>query len=142
MGIFMMTFWLTTDPTPTPESYVQQLRHIVKVGGIEAAAIANDYPLAGEQSAVKAGNDNSKMIANYYQWCESVVIRCAGLRQVQRIGSGLRCNARCSAESCARGSFKLDPNPELRFMHRRAQSRLKAPTTAWPVGDSTAATNH
>jgi hypothetical protein len=30
----------------------------------------------------------------------------------------------------------------LRFMHRRAQSRVKVPTTAWPVGDSTAATNH
>jgi membrane dipeptidase len=72
MGVFMMTFWLTTDPTPTTDAYVRQIRHIVKVGGIEAAAIANDYPIAGEQSAIKAGNDNAKIIGNYYEWWDSV----------------------------------------------------------------------
>jgi membrane dipeptidase len=72
MGVFMMTFWLTTDPAPTADSYVTQIRHIVKVGGIDAAAIANDYPVAGEQAAIKAGNDNSKIIANFYPWWDSV----------------------------------------------------------------------
>ena len=72
MGVFMMSFWLTTDPTPTPDSYVRQIKHVVKVGGIDAAAVANDYPLGGEQSAVKAGNDNAKIIGNYYPWWDSV----------------------------------------------------------------------
>jgi len=72
MGVFMMSFWLTTDPTPTADSYVRQIRHVVNVGGIDAAAIANDYPIAGEQAAVKAGNDNAKAIGNYHEWWDSV----------------------------------------------------------------------
>jgi microsomal dipeptidase-like Zn-dependent dipeptidase len=72
MGIFMMSMWLTTDPAPTPESYVRQIRHVIKVGGIDAVGIANDYPLAGESAAAKAGNDNAKIISNYYEWWDSV----------------------------------------------------------------------
>ena len=72
MGVFMMTFWLTNDPEPTVDAYIRQIRHIVNVGGIDAAAIANDYPVSGEQSAVRAGNDNAKIIANYYPWWDSV----------------------------------------------------------------------
>ena len=72
MGVFMMSLWLTTDPTPTAESYVKQIRHIVNVGGLDAAAIANDYPVGGEQAALKAGNDNAKIIANFYPWWDSV----------------------------------------------------------------------
>ena len=72
MGVFMMSFWLTTDPTPTPDSYVRQIKHIVNVAGIDAAAVANDYSIAGEQAAIKAGNDNAKVIGNYYEWWDSV----------------------------------------------------------------------
>ncbi|HSL72630.1 MAG TPA: membrane dipeptidase [Longimicrobiales bacterium] len=71
-GVFMMSFWLTTDATPSVGAYIRQIRHIVNIGGIEAAAIANDYPVGGEQSALKAGNDNAKIIANYYPWWDSV----------------------------------------------------------------------
>ena len=72
MGIFMMSMWLTTDPTPTVEAYVKQIRHVARVAGIEAVGIANDYTIAGELAAVKAGNDNSKIISNYYAWWDSV----------------------------------------------------------------------
>lgn len=72
MGIFMMSMWLTTDPVPTVDAYVRQLRHVINVAGIDAAGIANDYPLSGEQSALKAGNDNAKVISNYYPWWDSV----------------------------------------------------------------------
>ena len=72
MGIFMMSFWLTTEATPSAESYLRQLKHVVNVGGIDAAGIANDYSVAGEQSAIKAGNDNAKIISNYYPWWDSV----------------------------------------------------------------------
>jgi membrane dipeptidase len=72
MGVFMMSFWLTSEAVPTAESYVNQIRHIVKIGGIDAAAIANDYPVGGEQAAIKAGNDNAKIISNFYPWWDSV----------------------------------------------------------------------
>jgi membrane dipeptidase len=72
MGIFMMSMWLTTDPTPTVDAYVRQLRHVANVAGIDAVGIANDYSLAGELSAVKAGNDNAKIISNYFAWWDSV----------------------------------------------------------------------
>src|ERR1051325_2219878 len=32
MGIFMMSFWLTTDPTPSVEAVIKQLRQVIKVG--------------------------------------------------------------------------------------------------------------
>ena len=72
MGIFMMSMWLTTDPQPTVDAYVRQIRHVVNVAGIDAVGIANDYTIAGELSAAKAGNDNAKIIANYYAWWDSV----------------------------------------------------------------------
>jgi membrane dipeptidase len=72
MGIFMMSMWLTTDPTPTTDAYVRQLRHVIDIAGIDAAGVANDYPLTGEAAAVKAGNDNAKVIENYYPWWDSV----------------------------------------------------------------------
>ena len=72
MGIFMMSMWLTTDATPTVESYVKQIRHVANVAGIEAVGIANDYTIAGELSAAKAGNDNAKIISNYFAWWDSV----------------------------------------------------------------------
>jgi membrane dipeptidase len=72
VGIFMMSFWLTTDAAPTAASYIKQIRHIVNVGGIDAAGIANDYPIGGEQAAIKVGNDNAQAIKGYLPWWESV----------------------------------------------------------------------
>ena len=72
MGIFMMSFWLTPDPVPSVDAYVRQIQHVVKVGGIDAAAIANDYSVAGDLAAMKVGNDNAKIIPGYYAWWDSV----------------------------------------------------------------------
>jgi membrane dipeptidase len=72
MGIFMMSMWLTADPTPTVDAYIRQIRHIANVAGIDAVGVANDYPLSGEASAVKAANDNTKVISNYYPWWDAV----------------------------------------------------------------------
>jgi membrane dipeptidase len=68
VGIFMMTFWLTNDPTPTVDHVIAQLRHVKNVGGIDAVGIANDYPLTGEANLVSVGNDNAKGIRGYLQW--------------------------------------------------------------------------
>jgi membrane dipeptidase len=72
MGVFMMTFWLTTDATPTVDHVVAQIRHIANVGGIDAVGIANDYPLTGEASLVSLGNDNAKGIVNYMPWWDTM----------------------------------------------------------------------
>lgn len=72
IGIFMLSFWLTRDPVPSVEAYVRQIQHVVQVGGIDAAAIANDYSVAGNLEAIEAGNDNAKIIPGYYAWWDSV----------------------------------------------------------------------
>jgi len=72
MGIFMMSFWLTEDPVPTVDHHVRQIRHVVNVGGIEAVGVANDYPLSGEASLVKVGNDNAEGVKGYWPWWESI----------------------------------------------------------------------
>lgn len=72
MGIFMMSFWLTTEAVPTVEAYVRQIRHVVKVAGIDAAGISNDFPLAGERGLVEAKGDNAVAIKNYLAWWESI----------------------------------------------------------------------
>lgn len=68
MGIFMMSFWLTNDPTPTVDALIAQLRHVINVGGIEAAAIANDYDIGGEANLLKLNNDNAKGVQGYLPW--------------------------------------------------------------------------
>lgn len=70
MGIFMMSFWLTKASIPTPESFVRQVRHVVNVGGIEAAGVSNDYTVAGHLDAIAAGNDNSEAVRSYLPWWE------------------------------------------------------------------------
>jgi len=72
MGIFMMSMWLTADPQPSVDAYVKQIRHVANVAGIDAVGVANDYTIAGELNAVKAGNDNAKIISGYYAWWDSV----------------------------------------------------------------------
>jgi membrane dipeptidase len=72
MGIFMMSFWLTADPIPTVESYLRQIRHVVKVGGIDAVGVANDFPLSGERSLIEAKGDNAVAVKNYLPWWDSI----------------------------------------------------------------------
>lgn len=67
-GIFMMSFWLTRSPIPTPEHWVAHIRHVIKKGGLDAVAIANDFPMSGEADLVRLGNDNRKGVAGYLEW--------------------------------------------------------------------------
>ena len=68
MGVFMMSFWLTRDPAPSIEHLIAQIRHVIKVGGIEAVGIANDFPMAGQPNLAKLGNDNARGVAEYLDW--------------------------------------------------------------------------
>ena len=47
VGLFMMSFWVTPSPSPSPEEWVQALRHMIDVAGVEHVGVANDFPLAG-----------------------------------------------------------------------------------------------
>ena len=69
-GLFMMSFWLTEDPVPSVDSLIRQIRHVVKVGGIDAVGIANDYTVAGELSLARLNNNNAEGVKGYYPWWE------------------------------------------------------------------------
>lgn len=68
MGMFMMSFWLTEDEVPKVDHLIAQIRHVIKVGGIDAVGIANDYAPGGEPGLRQLGNDNAKGIPNYMPW--------------------------------------------------------------------------
>lgn len=68
VGIFMMSFWLTRDPVPRIEHLVAHIRHVIRVGGIEAVGIANDFPMAGQTNLVKLHNDNEEGVKEYIPW--------------------------------------------------------------------------
>jgi membrane dipeptidase len=68
MGIFMMSFWLTSADVPTIDHYLAQIRHVIDVGGIETVGIANDFTIAGEPELLALGNDNSAGVKGYYGW--------------------------------------------------------------------------
>ncbi|QSX29265.1 membrane dipeptidase [Shewanella cyperi] len=71
-GVFMMSFWLTNDPVPTTDHYLAQLKHVAKVGGLDAVAIANDYPLRGQENLLKLNNDNAEGVKEYLDWWYSL----------------------------------------------------------------------
>jgi len=68
VGIFSMSFWITTRPVPTVDDYILQLEHVIKVGGIDAVGISNDYDLSGEPTALKLGNNNEEAVKAYFPW--------------------------------------------------------------------------
>lgn len=68
MGIFMMSFWLTRNAVPTIDDLVAQLRHVVNVGGIDAAGISNDFPIAGQTNLIALDNDNREGVKEYLDW--------------------------------------------------------------------------
>jgi membrane dipeptidase len=72
MGIFMMSFWLTDDDTPTVDAYIRQIRHVIKIGGIDAVGIANDFPLTGEPLLNRANGNNADAVKAYFQWWDGM----------------------------------------------------------------------
>ena len=68
VGIFMMSFWLTTAPVPTPDDWVRHIRHVLRTGGLASVGIANDFPMAGQPNLVKLGNDNARGVGEYLEW--------------------------------------------------------------------------
>jgi microsomal dipeptidase-like Zn-dependent dipeptidase len=71
-GVFMMSFWLTTRAVPTLDDYIRQLEHVARVGGVEAVAIANDFPLHGQENLLALGNDNAEGVKEYLEWWYSL----------------------------------------------------------------------
>lgn len=72
MGVFMMSFWLTTDPEPTVDHYIAHLRHLANIGGMEAVAISNDFPPAGQLALRELNNDNAEGVKQYHDWWRSM----------------------------------------------------------------------
>lgn len=68
MGIFMMSFWLTRDAQPTADHLIAQIRHVIRVGGIDAVGISNDFPVDGQENLVKLHNDNAEGVKEYLEW--------------------------------------------------------------------------
>jgi len=66
MGVFMMSMFLTGSDRPAPADFIHHLTHLVRVGGIDTAAIANDYPVAGLADANSRGN--AQAAHTYHEW--------------------------------------------------------------------------
>ena len=71
-GVFMMSFWLTNNPTPTIEDYIDQLEYVAKIGGVDCVAIANDFPLRGQENLLALNNNNSEGVKEYLDWWHSL----------------------------------------------------------------------
>lgn len=71
-GVFMMSWWLTNEPIPRPEHYINHLKHLKNIAGSDVVAIANDYPLRGHEKALAAGNNNQVAIDGYQQWWQQM----------------------------------------------------------------------
>lgn len=75
MGIFMMSFWLTTDDVPTVEHYLAQIRHVIKVGGIDSVGVADDFAIGGNPDLKALHNDNAEGVKSYYDWWKPLKAR-------------------------------------------------------------------
>jgi membrane dipeptidase len=62
----MMSFWLTDDPEPTVEALIRQIRHVIRIGGLDSVGISNDYSLEGQVAAARLGN--TKAVDGYRPW--------------------------------------------------------------------------
>ncbi|MGZ9897269.1 membrane dipeptidase [Shewanella gaetbuli] len=71
-GIFMMSFWLTNNPTPTISDYIKQIDHVVRIAGVDSVAIANDFPLMGQKELIKLNNNNEQGVKQYLDWWHSL----------------------------------------------------------------------
>ena len=71
-GVFMMSFWLTNNATPTIEDYIKQIEYVARVGGVDCAAVANDFPLRGQENLLALNNNNSEGVKEYLDWWHSL----------------------------------------------------------------------
>lgn len=71
-GVFMMSFWLTNNAVPTVDDYIRQLEYVARVGGVDCVAIANDYPLRGQENLLALNNDNAQGVKEYQEWWYSL----------------------------------------------------------------------
>ncbi|WP_376707904.1 membrane dipeptidase [Parashewanella spongiae] len=71
-GIFMMSFWLSTANEPQVSDYIRHIKHVIKVGGIEAVGVANDYPLKGQKNLLTLSNNNLEGVKQYLEWWHSL----------------------------------------------------------------------
>ena len=73
IGIFcgFYTFWLTNDPLPTIDSLINQLDHVVKIGGVDAVGLASDLFMEGYVKEGQLINNNSEAVKSYYPWWKS-----------------------------------------------------------------------
>ncbi|GGI68517.1 peptidase M19 [Shewanella hanedai] len=74
-GVFMMSFWLTNNTVPTIEDFVKQLDRVARIGGVDCAAIANDYPLRGQENLLAMGNNNAEGVKEYLPWWQSLAAK-------------------------------------------------------------------
>jgi len=72
IGIFMMSFWLTTDPEPSIDHLIAHIRHVIDIGGMDAVGIANDFPMAGQENLRKLNNDNAEGVKEYLGWWQAM----------------------------------------------------------------------
>ncbi|MEH6660899.1 MAG: membrane dipeptidase [Parasphingorhabdus sp.] len=72
IGIFMMSFWLTTDSQPKIDHLIAHIRHAANVGGIDAVGISNDFPMAGQENLRKLNNDNGEGVKEYLGWWQAM----------------------------------------------------------------------
>ncbi|ASK90097.1 membrane dipeptidase (peptidase family M19) [Sphingorhabdus sp. SMR4y] len=72
IGIFMMSFWLTTDSRPRIDHLIAHIRHAINIGGINAVGISNDFPMAGQENLRKLNNDNQEGVKEYLGWWQAM----------------------------------------------------------------------
>lgn len=83
LGVFMMSMFLTNAEVPAPDHYVAHIRHLVNVGGIDVAGIANDYAVDGRADVTALGNGEAAKA--YHSWFESSHARgIAGFERLPR----------------------------------------------------------
>lgn len=66
---------MTQDNPPTTDHYLAHLKHVANVAGIDAVAIANDYPLRGHKELLALDNDNTQGVKQYLDWWHSLRAR-------------------------------------------------------------------
>jgi microsomal dipeptidase-like Zn-dependent dipeptidase len=71
-GVFMMSFWLTNNLSPSIDDYIKQLEYVARVGGVDCVAIANDFPLRGQENLLALDNNNALGIKEYLPWWHSL----------------------------------------------------------------------
>ena len=68
VAIMPLSWWITNDPVPTVDHYVQHLEHVINVGGIDAVGLSHDQTVAGNLEAAKLNNDNAAAVKLSLDW--------------------------------------------------------------------------